>query len=69
MPVKVIMPAASAPKICCAAAAVIGGLTPSPRCSSRTGSASASTTATTFVASTGTHIAEASQRRSRRNRA
>jgi hypothetical protein len=37
MPVNVIMPAASAPKIYCAAAAAIGALPPSPRRSSTAG--------------------------------
>ena len=67
MPVNVIMPPASAPKIACADEPASGRASWSPRCSSRIGRPMPSATATTFAASTGTHIAELSQMR-RRNR-
>ena len=68
IPVKVIIPPASAPKIACADATVSGSACSSPSCSSRSGRPIASTTATTFAASTGTHIADASRIRSRKRR-
>ena len=68
MPANVIMPAASAPKICCAAPMLIGGRSPSSSRRSSIGSSSASAIAPRFAASTGTHIADASQRRARNAR-
>ena len=68
MPVNVIMPPASAPKIVWAADVVIGRLCWSPMCSSRTGSPIASATATTLAARTGSHIAELSRIRNRNRR-
>ncbi len=68
IPVNVIIPAARAPKICCTAETESCRRSPSPTRSSRSGSVSASVIATTFVASTGTHMAEASQMRARKKR-
>ena len=68
MPVNVIMPAASAPKICSAAAARSGGCRQSRSARRAPAAPSASATAATFAASTGTHIAEPSRMRSRNRR-
>ena len=68
MPVNVIMPPASAPKIVWAADVVIGSRCWSPRCWSSTGNPIASATATTLAARTGSHIAELSRMRNRNRR-
>ena len=69
MPVNVIMPPASAPKIVCAADVVIGRLLLVADAARRAaGRPIASATATTFAASTGSHIAELSRIRSRNRR-
>ena len=68
MPVNVIMPPASAPKIVWAADVVIGRVRWSPRCSSSTGSTIASAIATTLAARTGSHIAPLSRMRNRNRR-
>ena len=68
IPVKVIMPPASAPKMAWTAVMAIGRLSRAPMCWSRIGRARASPTARTLAPSTGTHIAELSQILSRNSR-
>jgi hypothetical protein len=68
MPANAIIPAASAPKISCAALTLTGSRPPSSKCRSSTGRKSASAIAARFAASTGTHIADASQIRARNRR-
>ncbi len=65
MPVKVIIPATSAPRICSTAERVMGSAGLSPRVSSRNGSVTPRATATTFAPTTGNHIAPWSQIRIR----